>query len=259
MHSSSHGFLFIAGTARSGTTTVADYLRLDRRIVIGRERYAYVLERGDLTPAHFAKNRFLVDFRLDDSHHQKLQPYYSDAADYFEDAIWVGDKLPRLFMHYAYFFARFPNASVIYCLRDPVHVALSFERRAEETRALARAGRTIERRWPPNRGWREGVVEWNRSIKETLRLQSEHRFFVMDYARLYRDEAALNALYRFLGLRLQPHLIAAWEEKAAERRGIEADRRHPGDGRQIAEIKALADWQSYEALVSISTKQNLAQ
>lgn len=248
--------LFVTGTSRSGTSTMADFLRGDRRIVMGRERYADVLDRGELSPKHFERDRFLFGFRLDDSHHLVHQPYYAAAAEYFEQARWVGDKLPNLFEHYDTIFAAFPNARIINMLRDPLSVAQSFQKRADATKKLQNQGEPIEHRWPVDRGWQAGVEEWNQSIREVLRIVDERSIFVLDYATLYRDHSTLEGLYNFLGLDLTPTIRELWNEKGVQRDEIEVIRAQNKDAREIIDqVNAQADWDGYQKLVAIATRQ----
>ncbi|MDD9942375.1 MAG: sulfotransferase [Myxococcales bacterium] len=247
MHLVTKGHLFITGSSRSGTTTMADFLRCDRRIVMGRERYAWRLKQpGAFTPALFEKQRFCLEFSSEDSHHARPQPYYRQAWAYFDDAIWIGDKLPRLTEYYDVLDRWFPDCRVIHMLREPYAVALSYQRRADATRRRGGAGR---RDWPVERGWQAAMAEWNSANRNTLEnLRRGRPVFVLDYEGLYRQGLQLQRLYDFLGLALPTAMVEQWQASGSERDGIEARRTEPDDIALREAVDAATDHASYQAL-----------
>ena len=248
-----HGMLFITGTSRAGTTTMADFLRADRRIVMGRERFAWRLkEPGAFLPALFEKRRFCLEYQPADSHHAKHQPYYGEAFEYFDAAQWVGDKLPSLVAYYDVLYAQFPECRVIYMLREPLAVAESYQRRADETRRRLNAGESDERRWPADRGWEAAVDEWNTAMRATLARIDQHPIRIMDYETLYRKPEPLVGLYAFLGLSLPRAMVDLWSEKGRERDAIESKRTSLFDDATRAAIDRAADWASYERMKALS-------
>lgn len=247
-------YLFITGTARSGTTTFADFIRHDRQIIMGRERYAWRLRTpGAFTRSLFERRRFCLEYRRDDSHQVKHQPYYGEANEYFEDAAFVGDKLPALALDYRPLDGEFDGCKVIYMLREPYGVATSYQRRAERSRELIAKGEPAERKWPVDRGWEVAVDEWNLSMRNTLERLAHHPVFVLDYDRLYRDLGVLQALYDFLELPLDELLAAVWLEQGRERSEIEAKRDSDEPVAAIGPgIRARADFQAYRALLALA-------
>jgi len=71
----------------------------------------------------------------------------------------------------------FPNCVVVYIVRNPVHVAASWQKRAEKE----------SDRWPTRNGFQEATIEWNESI--SLALQSRKRFgnrlILLSYDRVF--------------------------------------------------------------------------
>ena len=244
--------LFIAGASRSGTSITADFLRKDRRIIMGRERYAFVLRRGELRKEHFSKNRFLLDFRKDDSHHNKHQPYYGEVDLYFDQANWVGDKLPNLFEFYGYFFAQFPEARIIYMLRNHIEVASSFQVRADKTAQQIKEKKTRISKWPKERGWQSAIKELNWSYSETLKFVHSRNFFILDYDSLFRDLSLLSNLYQFLDMDPPPHMFNSWKLLGEDRNKIEQSRKSFLDEKILRQIKSEIDWSNYNQLLTLS-------
>lgn len=242
--------LFITGTSRSGTTTMADFLRLDQRIVMGRERYGYQIEKPEsFGPALFEKQRFCIDFRLEDSHHTVHQPYYEQAYSYFDQAAWVGDKIPNLFEHYQQVIERFPSCKIIYMARNPYEIADSFQKRADKTKQQLAHGGSAERLWPVERDWSAAVDEINLSVSETVTRFNSERFFVVDYSRLYLDPKLLEAIYEFLELPLSPQLLGNWQDFAESRRNIELKRQLDLTESQRSLIAASINWSEFSNLL----------
>jgi len=243
------GLLFITGTARSGTTSMANFLRRDPRIVMGRERYGWRLrDRTEFTPALFEKDRFCLEYQPDDSHHLQHHPYYTEAYAYFDEARWVGDKIPALFRNYDLLFSRFKGARVIYMARELHGVAESYQGRANQTLQRVRQNESVERAWPPDRGWEEAVTDWNTSVHNTVERLGTEAIHILDYDRLYRDGDTLEALYRFLELPVEEPTRRVWATMENRRAGIEANRVNILDEATHAVIEERADIEAFERL-----------
>ena len=88
---------FVLGTARSGTTAMADLLNAHQRVCIGIERYKYLVNRTKaLDPALFEEERF---FAIDPSETNilprpgGLAEAYATMRAKWPGALVVGDKL----------------------------------------------------------------------------------------------------------------------------------------------------------------------
>ncbi|MBD1390851.1 sulfotransferase [Neiella sp. HB171785] len=242
--------LFITGTSRSGTTTIADFLRNDRAIVMGRERFAWRLAKsGGFDPSLFAKHRFCIDYQAEDSHHAVHQAYYGEAVEYFDQAKWVGDKLPSLFNHYDKLIDNFPACQVIYMVRNPYEVADSYQKRADKTQQQVAQGQSAERLWPIERNWRVAIDEWNESIAKTLDAMQQLSIFVIKYEDLYRDTAVLEDLYQTLQLPLPAMQLEQWQQNADKRKQIEAKRVLGLDEQQRSVIAATINLDNYHQLL----------
>ena len=115
---------------------------------------AYRIKSGSFTRDLFDRDRFCRDFRDGDSHHRVLQPYYATLYSRYNHCTHVGDKLPNLYEHYQKIIEYFPDSKLIYMLRNPFHLAQSFERRAMDSSGE-------EGDWPKWRGWKKAIEEWN--------------------------------------------------------------------------------------------------
>ena len=85
-----------------------------------------------------------------------------EAKSKFDSAIYVGDKVPQLYRRLRHIDEAFPGCTVIYIVRDPLHVASSWQRRADANNDP----------WPERNGFQQAVVEWNESLRFALRARS---------------------------------------------------------------------------------------
>ncbi|MDE2813888.1 MAG: sulfotransferase [Gemmatimonadota bacterium] len=155
--------LFVCGTPRSGTTAMANLLNTNPRIVMGVERYGRLLvlycrgrdpaRNGRRIGSLFGRERLLFDQRKKDN--KPFPPTELDAASAkYDSAAYVGDKVPLLFRYMLPLGEACPTAKMIYIVRDPVTVAASWQRRADNP----------EDAWPAMNGYRASVRVWNESV-----------------------------------------------------------------------------------------------
>jgi hypothetical protein len=214
MHSKGKEFLFITGTSRSGTTALADLLRADPRILMGRERFASLRKNqpADYNPSLFEKERMCHNLYKGDSHHQKLDEYYEKAFSIFDAFQYVGDKDPNLFESYNLLKDKFPDCKIIYICRNIIEVAFSFQMRANRTKCeTLRLGKEIKNAWPIKRGWQQAIKEWNTSLAMTTHYLDQLNIAIVAYEEFFRNEKSLIELYHYLGLDFVKPVVAKWK------------------------------------------------
>ena len=218
-------YAFICGVSRSGTTAMADLLRADPQIAMGRERYAFLLSGGHpYGPSLFEKDRFCLDHRPDDSHHHKAQPYYAELHSRFDQCTLIGDKLPNLYEGYHRVLDHFPGCKVIYMLRNVFHVAQSFQGRHDKAMEQNRDPQRPNSPWPEWRDWKRGVEEWNLSLEATLKYAKSHNFHIFSYESLFAQDDLLDDLFDYLELPVVQAVKEAWESSKAAREELEGQR-----------------------------------
>ena len=176
------GHLFVCGVRRSGTTALARCLNRHRRIALGIERYRHAFVDSNSEVDYrglFDKDRFF-DFRPSDrsAYAKSLRPdqrdtdpkggamqvpewpkqLYDDACRKYDSVFYVGDKIPDLYRRTPFLREKFPGCKVIFLLRDPVAIALSWQVRADNTRD----------KWSHRAGFAEAIVEWNKALTATM-------------------------------------------------------------------------------------------
>ena len=130
---------------------------------MGIERYARALMVAQPSDFDyrglFRKKRFFEFSELDSarnaSDHAAL---YADARRKYDDAIYVGDKVPGLYRRIPFLADVFPACKVIFLLRDPVAVAASWQARADNPRDA----------WPSEHDFVAAVAQWNKALATTM-------------------------------------------------------------------------------------------
>ena len=246
-------YLFMGGNPRSGTTALCDLLNQDRRIVLGMERFRRV--REEITPEHFTRARF---FSPDESETtflpRRLVPLdrpgitvWPENEDLVKekwdsmDLRYVGDKSPFYVLELPYLAETFSDARFLIAIRDPVSVADSYQRRAEDPRD----------HWPAENDYTLAIEHWNSSVAALLAYIENYGFrdiFLIDYDTFYSgDPEYLRSLYRFLELDVSGEVLGAFETMTADW----ADRvSRPSRLSSVLEeeVRSGADWGGYSEL-----------
>ena len=230
--------LFVCGCPRSGTTALWRLLTRHPKIGMGVERYINKVDGNfiELTADLFKKERFF-SLQKGDTHFPDLTSggagrYYADLQPRFDDCEWLGDKMPILYKNYQGLFYRFPNAHVIFILRDVYDVANSFMARLENK----------EDNW--GHDYKDAVKKWNDSLERTYRFKKNGaKIFCIDYEELYYSDYDIEKLFHPLGLDCFKQLKTFYKnEKIFAKRLIERRKEYLG----VEERKYIAKYANLE-------------
>jgi hypothetical protein len=246
-------FVFMCGNPRSGTTALCDLLNNDPRMVIGMERYRRI--RGDVSPEHFTKERFFsptpaettyVPRRLLPSDDRGFKVWPRDEESTREkwespQLKYVGDKSPFYVLELPYLRGAFPGARFVVALRDPVAVADSYQRRAEDP----------DDHWPLENDYRLAVDHWNESLTALhayLREFGLADVFLVDYDTFFSGDAAyLRSLFQFLEMAPDDRVLFVFEQMTRD--WAKRIRRPASLSAEMeAEVRSRADWDRYAAV-----------
>ena len=183
--------LFIWGCARSGTTAMLKALNSRSEIAIGAERYLIEFERTKtLTPEHFSPERFLNPQASECYPHcvaGHLESKHDFASEYSK-AEWVGDKYPSIFEGWENL-AKLPDASFLILIREPLSVALSYQRRLDNSWGD----------WAEDWDYEKAITHWNDSfVHFNKMLDSGLRALPLFFEDLYYKGRGWNAVSQFL-------------------------------------------------------------
>lgn len=159
-HDGKQRYVFVCGTPRSGTTLLAKVFGSNGQVVLGIERFKRLLGCG-YVPELFVKDRFF-DFQVSDTNarYEAYRDYYESARRKFEDARYIGDKIPNLYKRISQVNDAFSGeATFVFCYRNLFEVAASWNARAQNPK---------DRNWPEANDYREAVKHWNDSFRQAL-------------------------------------------------------------------------------------------
>ena len=247
-------YLFVCGTPRSGTTAMARTLNCHPDIVIGIERFKHRYSKGELDDAGFRalfrQDRFF-DFSTDDTNVSAETTFDRKvplAKMKYESAIYVGDKCPHLYRRLRFLRRTFLACRVVFMLRDPVHVARSWQIRADNPCD----------RWRDANDYKAAVKEWNASIRHVTASIEMLRddLMIVNYEDLFlrRSEATITAVLSRLHLDPAAPGTDDWRSSMmsflSESRAIAASRRHVPD--EVTDyVERNADFKAYEELTRL--------
>lgn len=237
--------IFVCGPPRSGTTALARLLNTSQSLVVGIERYRKRLMQvnGEDHRSLFGKERYFrydtgdtdVDFNV--AHPDLTQ----SSKRKFDAATYIGDKVPRLYRCLHNVDTAFPDCVVVYIIRDPIHVASSWQRRADSKHD----------RWPQRNGYQQAVIEWNQSVRFAMaaRQRFGNRMILLSYERTFGNRRL--AVWREMMRRLQ---LPAKPEEPTRRFLESAFRRAKADRKVDPEVlqyaSRTADYITYARLLA---------
>lgn len=223
--------LFVAGSPRSGTTGLIDYLNQHPEILVCRERYKFVPLRVDPSLLTFER---ILDYgeketNISREFHMKLLAKKDPVR-----LKWIGDKYPHYVKYFKTLAKNNPGARFLVLYRPIEEVAESFEARS----------RNPDDRWPEENGFEAGVRIWNSALeytREFIESRPNHNVLIVSYHDFfYRNEACIPLISRFLGVEFGESVREAWRTLSSQ---FEERRRskEPLSEEQQAYIKANND------------------
>lgn len=246
-------FLFVCGNPRSGTSALCDLLNVDRRIIVGMERYRRI--RQMVTPSHFTKERFVdpspgqtnyLPRRLIPSNEPGFRVWPEDEGELVDkwdsaELRYVGDKAPFYVRQLPYMREVFPGARFVVLLRDPVGVANSYQRRATDPND----------HWPRENDFSVGLEHWNQTIDDILSDIHGHglrQVFIVHYEDFFSgDTSYLRSLYQFLELDLPNSVAEVYREMTSGWSGRASESTVLSDF-QMQKVRDTANWSGYDQL-----------
>lgn len=245
--------LFVAGSSRSGTTALVDYLNAHEQVLICRERYKYVCNR--VTPEWLTFENILdyepgqgrksgAQTNVPRKHHVDLLSRKDPA-----ELRWIGDKYPNYVRHLATLCRDNPGAKFIFTYRPIEEVAESHEERSRNPDDPWLGGKN---------GFEIGVKQWNDSLKRTrdfIESEMNPSALIISYHDFFGDsEASVPLISHFLGIEFDESVRESWREMS---RRFESSRRQkePLTKEQIDFIERRKDGKSEEWILERINRQ----
>ena len=234
-------FLFVCGFPRSGTTALWRLLNSDKRLALGVERFGTKFSsREFLTPELFETERFF-DAQSVDTFYSDLEAfnlYYKTVREHYEEALYVGDKIPTLYKYLDRLRANFPNCMIIVIFRNVFDVAASYNPRHQNENDDSELTA------------RDAVSDWNASLQAWLSYQND--FFLVDYEKLFIEHRGIEKLFGYLRLDVSDSTRAVFKQLTTVSCNLEEGRVRALTALETKEICEGADFSAYRQLVRIT-------
>ncbi|MCK8465554.1 sulfotransferase [Aliiroseovarius sp. S1339] len=223
-------YLFITGCSRSGTTALTTLVNKHPDVAVGYERFSKLSKENGLTPELYQAERF-CEFRTGDTHHNGWagDALREPVLHKIHAARLIGDKIPNLVERLEQLNG-FPNARVIFIVREPYGIANSFVVRAQNSKDI----------WAADRSYEAAVKEFNSAMSciEEFAASGE-RCLVLNYEEFFFDRVGEEQLWEFLDV--DPATLTDCDDifrasRASDKRGANAVAR---------EVSMNADFDAY--------------
>ena len=232
--------LFICGCPRSGTTALWQVMSAHEHIAIGVERYLdKVYPTFSLTQPDFLKERFFKFSDAESGAQFADHPYYVALENRYQKAIYFGDKVPFLYVNFEGFFKSFPNAYVLFIIRNIYDVAQSYKVRLENN----------EDSW--DRNVSHAVEDWNLAIVNTLdALKAKKRIVIVEYEQFFYNDTSLQKLMDKIGLKISDAVSRKYQNLMILANRYEAKRENILSSEEKLLIQKEMDYYNYKKLLN---------
>ena len=232
--------LFVCGTPRSGTTAMHALLTEDPRIVMGMERYGGYLN-DEFGPQLFTKDRFF-DFETDPRDKKSHHPYYGELArTRYDTAIYVGDKIPLIYLCFDQVTRVFPQAKFVVLLRNILDICNSYQNRKEN----------------PRDDWAltvtDAVQHWNQLLAFLKKNSADPRIKCILYEEFFADIKCYEDLQLHLGLSFGEAHRRKYQEISSTTERLESHRKSSLTDQQKLEIFRTANLALYQSLLDANS------
>jgi len=221
---------------------MGNFLAGDPKVVMGIERYGHRMfpEGFSLEPDLFRKERFMRIIEGDTfySDFGFTKTAYQNVEEKFDGALWVGDKLPKLYETLDNLFQAFPeDTRVILLFRNIFDVCLSYNMRLNDK----------------NDNWQDGtsaaIKHWNRSIGVYKNSAYKHRIIPIIYEKFFNNETSYLKLCSILGLSTGGDTAQRLQRYVLRSRQLETQRERTLSERDVFEITMNSSFGAFREIV----------
>lgn len=240
------GYLFIGGCGRSGTTALIEIIGSHQKIVLGIERFNKLMRKNffNLTESHFTRERFLT-MHEGDSFYSEFNKFkaHENAAEKFDDAVYVGVKYPPFDEIYQLMKSSFGTFKYLYIYRNIFDVAESWNRRAE-----------MGGNWANDKNYIKAVQRWNESLSHALNeLNIGADIICINYDDLLFTNKAIQPVFDKIGIPIDENVL----KELAEARSIAPSKKLAKGSLSEYEIEYIRENAKFELYDEIHSKFNI--
>ena len=177
-------YIFVAGCPGSGTSAFVSFLLETKKVAIFMERYQKYWKTYHRFPEKAFDKEKILNIEEGETHYDNISRFKPNiiAMELYDNAEFVGDKIPSLYENFDNLFSQFPNAKVFFLYRNPYSIAESYKRRALDS----------------------GIKDFNSSIKALLDLYNKkneiffQRIYIVEYELFVYNSLDIKHIKLFL-------------------------------------------------------------
>lgn len=237
-------YLFIGGCPRSGTTALYRTVNGHSQIALGMERHhaAVVGRKRQITADLYSPEGF---FRVADLDRRLLSEKYinnvlnrSVFQEKFASAYFRGDNIPRIYESFDTVRRAMPSARFIFCLRNIMEVASSFNNRFHGVKG---------QQW--SNDYKIAVRMWNQYVQFLDRHVEDPCIQILQYEDFYHAYDLESRILTWLDLPREAAFSSKVQGMAEEAKKLAEDRQLNLSSGECRYLSYNADWDAYKRVV----------
>jgi hypothetical protein len=211
-------YLFITGCPRSGTSALWRIITSHPKIMLGMERFSGQMVNHELSPELYREERFYNimhgDTSVGDSHLYLPAPEMRHSV--YKQIVYIGDKLPYLYLFLDTLAEKFSGAKVVFINRNIFDLATSYNARAEDSNDLS---------WNRDMRSEKAIRHWTDALTKLQSIPSGVDLACVNYESIFYQNSNIKPIFDFLGLDFSSEVVQAHQEVINNSKNLENIRR----------------------------------
>lgn len=210
--------------------------------VLGVERYGNrVFSHQSLDKSLFEQERFFTIQQGDTFYNNLVEfnPYYEKAKLLYENAKYVGDKIPLLYTQFSQLHDNIPDAVVVFLFRNIIEVSSSYKARSADLEDI---------HWSSNKGVETAIREWAMSIRAYNHWKNKISIVPICYEDFFFDPASLQRLSQVINIEY-PAVIKRHQQLLKLSKSLQEGRRVTLSSEEMFKISMTAPFGAFRNII----------